>query len=174
MSRITFLDTEAPTKTEKILDIGCINENGDILHSASLDDLQKFLMGSEYICGHNLINHDLKYLKKYFGNNFEEEYKLLDTLYLSPLLFPKKPYHKLVKDDKLQTDDLNNPLSDAKKAKDLFYDEQSAFNKLNDNLKQIYYLLLNGDNHFKSFFEYLGFTGNGNSVEVLIRQEFGS
>ncbi len=101
-------------------------------------------------------------------------YKLLDTLYLSPLLFPKKPYHKLLKNDKLQTDDINNPLSDAKKAKDLFFDEQSAFNKLNDKLKQIYYLLLNWDNHFKSFFEYVGFTGNGNSVEVLIKQEFGS
>ena len=174
MSRITFFDIETPAKTEKILDIGCIRENGDILHSASLDELQKFIKGSEYICGHNMINHDLKYLKKYFGDNFEEEYKLLDTLYLSPLLFPKKPYHKLLKNDKLQTDDINNPLSDAIKAKDLFYDEQSAFNKLKDNLKQIYYLLLSGDYHFKSFFEYLGYTFNGNSVEVLIRQEFGS
>lgn len=174
MSRITFLDIEIQAKTEEILDIGCIRENGDIIHSTSLDELQKFLIGSEYICGHNLINHDLKYLKKHIGDSFEEEYKLLDTLYLSPLLFPKKPYHKLLKNDKLQTDDLNNPLSDAIKAKDLFYDEQSAFYELNDNLKQIYYLLLNGDNHFKGFFEYVGFTGSGNSVEALIKQEFGS
>jgi hypothetical protein len=46
MPRITFLDTEVQAKTEKILDIGCVSENGDILHSASLDELQKFLVGS--------------------------------------------------------------------------------------------------------------------------------
>ncbi|HWQ43658.1 MAG TPA: hypothetical protein VN456_16720 [Desulfosporosinus sp.] len=29
----------------------------------------------------------------------------IDTLFLAPLLFPAKPYHKLLKDDKLQTED---------------------------------------------------------------------
>jgi ATP-dependent DNA helicase RecQ len=30
--------------------------------------------------------------------------KIIDILFLSPLLFPTKPYHRLLKDDKLQTD----------------------------------------------------------------------
>jgi ATP-dependent DNA helicase RecQ len=37
----------------------------------------------------------------------------IDTLPLSPLLFPKKPYHRLIKDDKLFSDQLNNPINDA-------------------------------------------------------------
>ena len=51
----------------------------------------------------------------------------IDTLSLSPLLFPSKPYHALVKDDKLQVDELNNPLNDAIKARDLFFDELKLF-----------------------------------------------
>jgi len=44
-------------------------------------------------------------------------------LFLSPLLFPEKPYHRLLKDDKLQPEELNNPVNDSKKAEELFYDE---------------------------------------------------
>ncbi len=47
----------------------------------------------------------------------------VDTLCLSPLLFPAKPYHRLLKDDKLQTDSLSNPLDDAVKLFELFCDE---------------------------------------------------
>ena len=61
---------------------------------------------------------------------------VIDTLYLSPLLFPTKPYHKLLKDDKLQTDELNNPLNDSIKAKDLFHDEVAAFTQADPALKQ--------------------------------------
>ncbi len=77
MSRITFLDTEVQPKTGKIIDIGAIKENGDILHSASLDELQEFIIGSEYICGHNMINHDLKYLNLYIGKNYEEDIQII-------------------------------------------------------------------------------------------------
>jgi len=34
--------------------------------------------------------------------------------------------HKLLKDDKLQTEDTNNPINDSIKAKDLFFDEIAA------------------------------------------------
>lgn len=52
--------------------------------------------------------------------------RTIDTLYLSPLLFPNKPYHRLLKDDELQTDEMNYPLNDAIRAKELFYDEVTA------------------------------------------------
>ena len=80
---------------------------------------------------------------------------MIDTLTLSPLLFPNRPYHKLLKDDKLQTDELNNPLNDAKKAKLLFYDEINAFQNLDEKLKNIYACLLSEKEEFKSFWEYL-------------------
>ncbi|MDA3823581.1 MAG: hypothetical protein PF450_13360 [Bacteroidales bacterium] len=35
--------------------------------------------------------------------------QFIDTLFLSELLFPEKPCHKLVKDDKLDPENLNNP-----------------------------------------------------------------
>lgn len=50
------------------------------------------------------------------------------TLYLSSMMFIAGTYHKLLKDDKLQTDDINNPRNDSLKARDLFYDEVEAVN----------------------------------------------
>lgn len=64
--------------------------------------------------------------------------KVIDTLFLSPLLFPAKPYHSLLKDDKIQTEEMNNPLNDAIKARDLFYDEVEAFKNIDEELKQIF------------------------------------
>ena len=80
---------------------------------------------------------------------------VIDTLYLSPLLFPRKPYHALLKDDKLQTDELNNPLNDSIKARDLFNDEVSAFIRLDDEIKRIYLRLTGAAREFRAFFEYL-------------------
>jgi ATP-dependent DNA helicase RecQ len=73
------------------------------------------------------------------------------------LLFPRKPYHALVKDEKLQTDELNNPLNDAIKAKDLFLDEVLAFNNLADSLKNIFFLLLQNQKEFMAFFQYVDY-----------------
>ena len=56
----------------------------------------------------------------------------IDTLYLSPLLFPRRPYHALLKDDKLQSDELNNPVNDSEKARRLFLDEVNAFADLSE------------------------------------------
>lgn len=44
----------------------------------------------------------------------------VDTLYFSPLLFPAQPYHNLVKDDKLDPENYNNPLNDSQKQSDCF------------------------------------------------------
>jgi ATP-dependent DNA helicase RecQ len=87
-------------------------------------------------------------------------------------LFPKKPYHKLVKDDKLTTDELNNPFNDAKKARDLFNDEMAKFEELNTSLKKIYYALLNGHNEFKDFFHYIGYIESQQNISTLIHETF--
>ena len=52
---------------------------------------------------------------------------IIDTLYLSPLLFPKTAIIALVKDEKVQTEELNESFNDSIKAKDLFFDEINAF-----------------------------------------------
>ncbi|TGE36298.1 hypothetical protein E4K67_20390 [Desulfosporosinus fructosivorans] len=51
-------------KSGKILDIGGIKGVGSSFHSNSMVDFAKFLYGSEYVCGHNILNHDLKYIRK--------------------------------------------------------------------------------------------------------------
>lgn len=74
---------------------------------------------------------------------------------MSPLLFPQKPYHNLVKDDKIIVDQLNNPVNDSKKCRDLFYEEVEAYKKLPTLLKKIYSTLLMNTIEFKGFFEYV-------------------
>ena len=151
MNRIIFIDTEVGIDDKKIRDTGAVKENGASLHTASLQDFSAFVSETEYLCGHNIVHHDMKYLDSVLNR----EYKLIDTLYLSPLLFPKKPYHALVKDDKLQTDALNNPLNDAVKAQELFYDEVSAFEHLPERMKMIFFDLLHELPEFKGFFSFV-------------------
>jgi ATP-dependent DNA helicase RecQ len=102
---------------------------------------------------------------------FNEEH-IIDTLFFSPLLFPAKPYHSLLKDDKLQTEEINNPLNDSKKARDLFNDEVAAFQRHNDDLKQIFYCLLHDRKEFRAFFDYLVYRTYHDDLENVIRTKF--
>ena len=78
--------------------------------------------------------------------------KIIDTLYLSSLLFPEKLHHQLSKDDKLQADKPNNPVNDSLKSLLLFEEEQNAFERLDSMLKMIYYGLLHDTDEFGGFF----------------------
>lgn len=82
--------------------------------------------------------------------------------------------HKLLKDDKLQTEDTNNPLNDSIKAKDLFFDEISAFQQADVGLRQIYYQLLRDQKEFFSFFHFLGYQADHINLEQVIREKFHS
>ncbi len=172
MPSIAFLDTEVQKKSGKIHDIGATDAEGRIFHSSSLEELRQFIEGSEYLCGHNIIDHDKRYLIKWMGEGALAKYKFIDTLYLSPLLFPEKPYHKLVKDDKLDPENLNNPYVDSTKARDLFYDEVTAFRALDPGLHQIYLKLLDQSEYFGSFFSFLQMNREYGETEQLIRNYF--
>jgi len=173
MKTITFFDTETDRRGKKILDIGSVKSDGTIFHSNAIKDFADFLNNADFICGHNIIRHDLKYLQKYLSSQGKNHLKYIDTLFLSPLLFPTKPYHRLLKDDKIQTDELNNPVNDSQKAKDLFYDEITAFNNLDESLKRIYYLLLKEHEEFSNFFEYNSFSYSEEAfLTKLINEHF--
>ncbi|NOX48893.1 MAG: RecQ family ATP-dependent DNA helicase, partial [Chlorobi bacterium] len=173
MKPITFFDTEIDPKSKRILDIGSVKSDGSIFHSNSISEFAGFLDNTGFICGHNIIRHDLKYIKKHLSSQGKNHFRYIDTLFLSPLLFPTRPYHHLLKDDKIQTDELNNPVNDSKKAKDLFYDEITAFNNLDEPLKLIYHLLLEGHEGFSYFFEYISFTCSKEvSLTKLIAERF--
>lgn len=145
--KTAFIDLEVDGRG-KILDIGGV-KNGQSFHSARIPEFTDFVSDCDCLCGHNIIGHDIKYLKPFL----RKEYILIDTLYLSPLLFPQKPYHKLLKDDKILTEELNNPLNDSLKAQSLYDDEVMAFKALDKDFQQLYYDLLNEDIHFSGFFK---------------------
>ena len=106
--RYALIDVEVGMRDHKVHDIGALRHDEAIFHQASQDQLAGFLRGIDYLCGHNIIHHDAKFL---FGDT-QQPWLLVDTLYLSPLLFPERPYHRLVKDEKLVCDELNNPVND--------------------------------------------------------------
>ncbi|MBR3491095.1 MAG: RecQ family ATP-dependent DNA helicase [Bacteroidales bacterium] len=148
---IAFIDTEVDPQTKKVTDYGAVREDGAVLHSHSKADFDAFVSKCDTICGHNIINHDLKYTALR-GNP-----TIIDTLFLSPLLFPKRPYHKLVKDDKLQVDELNNPANDSMKARDLLNDEIAEWHRLSHDKQEIYYQLLHQTREFEGFFKYVDY-----------------
>ncbi|HMQ07412.1 MAG TPA: RecQ family ATP-dependent DNA helicase [Saprospiraceae bacterium] len=172
MNSIAFIDTEIDRKSKTILDIGSIKSDGSQFRKTSIFEFIHFIKGSQFICGHNIFNHDIKYIGNALQDAGINSLNIIDTLYFSPLLFPTKPYHALLKDDKLQSEDTNNPLNDSIKAKDLFNDEVTAFRQTDDVLKRIYYFLLYDKREFQSFFRYLGFTSAYTNPKELIRQKF--
>ena len=155
---IAFIDTEVGLQDRKVKDFGAVREDGATLHTPSAMGFADFVEGCDVLCGHNILDFDIKYieeacrLKTAQYPEWLSSKKIVDTLYLSPLLFPKKPYHRLVKDDKLQVDEPNNPVNDAKKARELFHGEWEAWQRLNPMLRSIYRHLLGNTREFEGFF----------------------
>lgn len=172
--KYAFADVEVSVCDGKIKDIGAIRYDDALIHTHLLQKVLAFLEGVDYICGHNIVHHDAKYF-------FPEgcDFTLVDTLYVSPLLFPAKPYHKLVKDDKLLSDQLNNPVNDCKKAKELLFDEVAAWNSLSENKRKIYSALLYDKEEFFGFLSFVhavkaGENFSASELGEIIKTEFKS
>lgn len=170
MYKIVFIDIETDYQGKIIMDTGACLSDGRHYHGAALDRFVQFIREADFVCGHNILNHDLKVLQR--GGVTIPPENAIDTLPWSPLLFPQKPYHALVKDDKLQTDAVNNPLNDAQKARDLFHDEVAAFSRLDSDIKDIFYGLLRDQAAFTAFFKYLNFQPENRNLADLIFQKF--
>lgn len=149
---IVYIDLEVSVQTKKVVDYGAVREDNALLHTRSRSVFDSFISECDTICGHNIIIHDLNYI------TLKKNPTIVDTLFLSPLLFPKRPYHRLVKDDKLQTEDVNNPVNDSIKARDLLSDEIAEWNRLSPARKELYYFLLHETKEFGGFFKYVGFS----------------
>ncbi|HMO32914.1 MAG TPA: RecQ family ATP-dependent DNA helicase [Lacibacter sp.] len=174
MKLLAFFDIEVSPNNHSISDIGCIRSDQATFHKKDLPAFLHFVNPVDFLCGHNIVAFDLAFLQKQTGQPGFGLDRAIDTLMLSPLLFPKQPYHRLLKDDKLQTDEKNNPLNDAIKARDLIYDELSAFAALDDDFKKILYYLTGKVPGFAGFYQFLQFQPQLTvpEVESLIRQSF--
>ena len=96
---------------------------------ARLDDLAD---GASFLLGHNLIAFDLPHLAVAKPDLRLLKLPSVDTLWLSPLAFPRNPYHKLVKhyqDAGLKHGQRNNPELDARIALELFKRRTGGFCK---------------------------------------------
>ena len=81
---IAFLDTEIDPNTQKVLDIGCILDNGRHFHDNSMAAFKDFLKGATFVCGHNILKHDLKYIHYSVSAAGIPLSNAIDTLYWSP------------------------------------------------------------------------------------------
>ena len=167
---VVFFDTEIGVDDKKIHDIGAVRSDKGTLHTASVSDFCVFAADADFLCGHNVVHHDMKYLAPVVDGRVPK--KIIDTLYLSPLLFPKRPYHRLLKDDKLQVEELNNPVNDSQKAQTLFFDEVNAFWQLSIEKKKIFCGLLYNFEEFQGFFDYVEFKPYAYKMAQMILDEY--
>ncbi len=152
IDKILYIDIET-NKKGKITDVGALF-NGQELHENGLFKLERWIDQAEYICGHNIVAHDIPFIEKVLEKEVFKNKKIVDTLLWSPLLFSDNPYHKLVKGYKIVNDsDYNNPLSDCKLTKQLLIDELNKFNELDTVLQQVYVSLLSSNIAYSGFLE---------------------
>ena len=166
--RWAIVDVEVGMNDLKIHDIGAIRYDGAVYHGSRKEELTDFLYGVDFICGHNIIHHDAKYL----FNNEPSSWKYVDTLYMSPLLFPKRPYHRLLKDDKLASEQMNNPVNDCEKDRDLLMDEIAVWNTLSDRKRRIFSSLLQDKKEFQGFLKMVGMEASNGNTAPLIWTEY--
>ncbi len=105
--------------------------------ASALAKLDEFAKGASFILGHNLIKHDLKYLRAAKPDLRLLALPAVDTLRLSPLAFPRNPYHHLVKhyqDGGLKRGQRNDPERDSRLALELFADERKALRRTSPDL----------------------------------------
>ncbi len=129
------LDLETHPVDGRILKIGGVfpktgavfRRDGVFDAAAALEALDAFCGRAEFILGHNIIRHDLPRLKALRPDLKLFDLGVIDTLFLSPLAFPKNPYHRLVKDYKIVRQSVNDPAADARLALSLFQDQFKAF-----------------------------------------------
>jgi len=161
-----IVDVEIGLKDHKIHDIGALKHDDTTFHKASKEELFIFLNNIDYICGHNIIHHDAKYL--FAGDTCR--WILVDTLYISPLLFPDRPYHRLVKDDKLICEQMNNPVNDCRKAKDLLQDEIECWYSLPKEKRIIFASLLKNKKEFEGFLSMVSAEHINKGIPELIKE----
>ena len=109
--------------------VGKDHGSGSASELARLDALAD---GVSFLLGHNLIAFDLPYLRAAKPDLRLLELPVIDTLRLSPLAFPRNPYHRLVKhyqDGALMRGRINAPELDARLALEVFGEQREALRK---------------------------------------------
>lgn len=64
MKSIAFFDIETSVQAAAIFDIGAIRTDEAKFHKNSMQEFVEFIKGTQFLCGHNIVQHDLKLLQK--------------------------------------------------------------------------------------------------------------
>lgn len=171
-SSIVFIDLEVTKHTQTIASIGAYIDEENGFEGQSLHELIRLCVQKtpSYVCGHNFMDHDKHYLENSTFNALLQRLKILDTLYLSLLLFPDKVTHKLEKPYKIEAHIANSPFGDSVATKELLTLLVERFYSLDESLKQALYLLLNTHAIYAPFFEYIAYQ----SSEISLYEHFKS
>ncbi|MYH30843.1 MAG: DEAD/DEAH box helicase, partial [Acidobacteria bacterium] len=171
--RCLAIDLEVGKRSERIDALAAVDSNGRSLVRTRLDprgldralrELDDFAGPADVILGHNLIHFDLPHLRAAAPDLRLLGRPALDTLMLSPLAFPRNPYHRLIKhyqDGDLVRERRSDPEHDARLALTLFEDERTALGKAGaDLLLAWHWLTSRGDDlaAFDALFEALRFS----------------
>lgn len=138
LNRSLLLDLET-TPDGKVFKVGAVCGTGEQFLKGRFGkaDVVRALDGlaenADYVLGHNILDHDLPVLRKWIPDLRLHRLPVIDTLFLSPVAFPENPYHHLVKDYRLLSTALNDPVADARGAGQLFRDQFHAFETLQDS-----------------------------------------
>lgn len=121
LERVLALDLEL-TRQGRLVALAAIFDDQTLVREdlsertarEALDALATFGRRAAFVLGHNLIHHDIPALARLAPRHPLLALPRIDTLLLSPLAFPERPYHRLIKDDRLVRDGRPAPLSDCR------------------------------------------------------------
>ena len=141
----------------------------------ALAQLDALADGAECVLGHNLIAFDLPHLNAANPGLELLNLPVIDTLRLSPLAFPRNPYHHLVKhyqDPKLKRRQLNDPELDARLALEVFDDQRRMLREAAPDLLTAWHRLITpnpdgGDQALDALFSELRGSYRPTDVEAL-------
>ena len=175
---ILYIDLEVNRQTKKIDEIGLLCGEHSLKTSNFLE-AQEFIQSidAKYLCGHNIVDFDLDYLKTSSLYRFVQHLEVIDTLPLSLLLFNEKTHHSLPKNYKSEDDFKNDPLEDAKITQQLFVRIEAKFVELKKKMQYLFFSLLYEKEHFRGFFKYIFETVPIQTIQTdglinLINQEY--
>jgi ATP-dependent DNA helicase RecQ len=171
LETVLYLDLEADPKTNKVNELAVVYGVKEFKgHGVAI--VSPWLQEAEFICGHNIIAHDIPLLEIGFGLIFSNK-NFIDTLLWSPLLFPARPYHSLSKEYKgFSHRDENNPVLDAKISAEYLHDFVIRFTQLDSKWQSILLKLLANHRDFGGFLNYIKSQPTSQHIEELIKEVF--
>lgn len=150
---VCFIDLEVAKHTQQIQKIAALCGHNE-LATTSIGELRKFIndCNPKYLCGHNFIQHDYKYLIYSSLQDFLRKIPVIDTLLCSILFFPDKTVHRLEKPYKSEINIENDPLADCQQTLLLLNLLIEHINKLPRNFKNVIFQLVKNDERFSGIF----------------------